>query len=210
VKITKNVPTEPGLNAAHDAFEQHGVDEFRDWAEDRGLFDDTTIRVTALAKMLPGIPDTPMGRAWKDAMTQALALTTKDSYRSYDDVDLSEQEIAVLALLDDLASMIAATSPLLAPVAAAIRRHASRASYRALGDLIEKRAEVDERGIMIARWNQDDPSPVIASWEHIEAISEGVRFPLVRLLDSLRAGMPTVEVEDDPGASRTPVTYARS
>lgn len=216
--IRKHVPTEPGLTAAHAAMLAHGVDAFRDHAEEHRLFDITSISAHNLRHaVLPLIPDTPMGRAWTDAMTQALALTEADEYRSYDVVAFDDWERTVAGAINELADIVAAAPPLLEDVACAIRALASTGAAT-LGDIEERRRTVTEEGIRIRQGcthhdpdgyeDEHDEQGVVVPWAHTEHLVDDLQQRVTRLLDAFCLETPASVPEATPGASRTPAAYA--
>lgn len=201
MKIIRQVPLEPALNAAHAAFDATGADDFRDWAEDRELFDLTQISTSDARRYVEEAPKTAMGLAWVGALQHATNLTVHDVLRDYDCAKFDDAEKTTIVAIHALTDEIESASALLKPVAAAVRLQTWDAEWT-LGELSENRGRIDRRRIVVTTWSMglgvDDEIP----WDHIEPIMPGLRGRVLNLVTDLYAHLPAYTPETVRGLTR--------
>lgn len=212
--LTRYVPLEGALMAAGKAMDAlpEGDEEFRDWFNTRSVrrgkvIDYPALFIDEVEEVLPTVPDTPAGRAWKQVVEKSLATTLASKPRSYDlaTFDTSE-ELAAIAAIDAFAESLRETSPMLDEVAYAIEM-LSLVGPTALRDLRTERTRLRDEVLVVGSLESscekhqeciDGHTLRTVRWQHIDAVAfdgrtGSTRTELERLLAPLDAAIAGTE-----------------
>lgn len=207
--LTRYVPLEGALMAAGKAMDAlpEGDEVFRDWFNtqraSRGrVIDYPALTVAEVEDLLPTVPDTPAGRAWKEVVETSLATTRATAPRSYDLITFdTPEELAAIAALDEFAESLRDISPMLDEVADAIEMLAD-AGPTALGDLRTERTRLGEDVLVVGALESacekheeciEGHTLRTVRWDHIDAVACAGRTGATRTeLDRLLAPLDAI------------------
>jgi hypothetical protein len=210
--LKRYVPLEGALMAAGKVFDTATTEEceaFREWFNTQPVrtgrvIDYPALFIDEVEDVLPTVPDTAIGRAWKQVVEKSLADTVAGAPRGYDLATFdAAEELAVIAELDAFAEELREISPMLDEVASAIEMLAD-SGPTSLGDLREERTRVRKDDIVVGalessceKHTECIEGHVLRTirWEHIDAVAAGgqtgaTRDRLVRLLAALDVNLP--------------------
>lgn len=218
MNLTRYVPLEGALMAAGKAMDEQTKDgpcedwtTFRDWFNDyrpsgkhHGVIDYPALTIEEVEDLLPSVPDTIAGRAWKQVVEKSLAKTKRVTPRSYDLATFdTPAELAIISEIDEFAEELRETSPLLDEVADTISGFAY-IGPTALGDIREERTRIRNDEFVVGdlhssceKHEECIEGHVLRTvkWAHIDAVAfpdqPGLaRDTVVRLLTALDAHLP--------------------
>lgn len=224
MRILKRVPTTAALRAASDHIDHTQQPdpanaEFTGWYRDN-LSDGRSvpsIDVDVMTGLLSTVPDDPAGQAWRNTAEECLRRTIADIPRPYDDALLdSDTEQAACVALDQYAETLRERSPLLEVVADQLEDMIPTSHQPfPLGDATAHLARLTDLGLDVHREPHCDKhddcrdvSPVIVSWDDLEALVPGVRTHISDLLAAVYTGLPA-DLGPDDATDRFPPDYDR-
>lgn len=209
--LTRYVPLEGALMAAGKAMDAlpEGDEVFRDWFNtqraSRGrVIDYPALFVAEVEALLPTVPDTPAGRAWKEVVDKSLATTLASAPRSYDLLTFdTDEELAAIDALYAFAESLREISPMLDEVAYAIEMLAPTGPT-SLGDLRAEQTRLQDDALVVGSLESscekhseciDGHVQRTIRWDHIDAVTVGgrrgaTRTEVERLLAPLLAAIP--------------------
>jgi hypothetical protein len=219
MKIIRHVPLGPALMAAGAVIDKsNGPDlineAFIDWYNEpringRNVLHYPGLPADTVSDLLPTVPETPAGLAWKESAQACLTLTLADVNRTFDRITFdTEEEQAAAAAIDEFAETLRDASPMLDTVAGVVEDQCPMLSEFDIDDVHEARKRITDAGIVVGSDGYCDKHDdncygdhrTVAKWEHIEAIVPGARETLTGLLATFDAFLP--EMVPGDGKSR--------
>lgn len=223
MELTRYVKIDGALMAAGKAMDAlpEGDEEFRTWFNTQPVrhgrvIDHPALTIAEVNDLLPSVPDTPAGRAWKQVVEAALATTLASKPRPYDLLTFTApEELAAIAAIDAFVEGLRETSPMLDEVADAIEMLAPTGPV-ALGDLRAERTRLRDDVLVVGPLESscekhqeciDGHDLRTVRWEHIDAVACGDRTGATRTeLDRLLAPLDAILASTEQPQTQQPQT----